>query len=128
MTRLAKDLRPLLEPRSVAVIGASQKGGRATGAVQNLLDLGFTGAIHPVNRNYDTVLGLRCYPSVGAIPTDVDLVAIGIPGAAALQELRAAHAKGVAPPSCSRAVLRKRASRARRCSRSLPRSPPRAAC
>jgi acyl-CoA synthetase (NDP forming) len=95
MTRLAKDLRPLLEPRSVAVIGASQKGGRATGAVQNLLDLGFTGAIHPVNRNYDTVLGLRCYPSVGAIPTDVDLVAIGIPGAAALQELRAAHAKGV---------------------------------
>jgi acetate---CoA ligase (ADP-forming) len=95
MTRPAKDLRPLLEPRSVAVIGASQKGGRATGAVQNLLDLGFAGAIHPVNPNYDTVLGLRCYPSVGAIPTDVDLVAIGIPGAAALQELRAAHDKGV---------------------------------
>jgi acetate---CoA ligase (ADP-forming) len=90
-----KDLRALLEPRSVAVIGASQKGGRATGAVQNLLDLGFTGAIHPVNPNYETVLGLVCYPNIGAIPTDVDLVAIGIPGAAALQELRAAHAKGV---------------------------------
>jgi acetate---CoA ligase (ADP-forming) len=90
-----KDLRALLEPRSVAVIGASQKGGRATGAVQNLLDLGFTGAIHPVNPNYQTVLGLVCYPNIGAIPTDVDLVAIGIPGAAALQELRAAHAKGV---------------------------------
>jgi acyl-CoA synthetase (NDP forming) len=90
-----KDLRALLEPRSVAVIGASQKGGRATGAVQNLLDLGFTGAIHPVNPNYQKVLGLVCYPSIGAIPTDVDLVAIGIPGAAALHELRAAHAKGV---------------------------------
>jgi len=90
-----RDLRALLEPRSIAVIGASQKGGRATGAVQNLLDLGFTGAIHPVNPNYETVLGLRCYPSIEAIPGAVDLVAIGIPGAAALQELRAAHRKGV---------------------------------
>ena len=75
-----KDLGALLAPRSIAVIGASQKGGRATGAVQNLLDLGFTGSIHPVNPNYDTVLGQRCYPSVEAIPGPVDLVAIGIPG------------------------------------------------
>lgn len=90
-----KDLRALLAPRSIAVIGASQKGGRATGAVQNLLDLGFTGAIHPVNPNYDTVLGLRCCPSVEAIPGPVDLVAVGIPGEQALQQLQAAHRKGV---------------------------------
>jgi acetyltransferase len=92
---LVKDLRALLEPRFVAVIGASQKGGRATGAVQNLLDLGFTGAIHPVNPHYDEVLGLRCYPSIAAVPGAVDLVATGIPGSAALQELRAARQKGV---------------------------------
>ena len=90
-----KDLGALLAPRSVAVIGASQKGGRATGAVQNLQDLGFTGAIHPVNPNYDTVLGLRCYPSVEAIPGPVDLIAVGIPGERALEQLRAAHRKGV---------------------------------
>jgi acetate---CoA ligase (ADP-forming) len=89
------DLRALLAPRSVAVIGASQKGGRATGAVQNLLDLGFRGAIHPVNPNYDNVLGLRCYASIEAIPGPVDLVAIGIPGEMALKELQAAHRKGV---------------------------------
>jgi acetate---CoA ligase (ADP-forming) len=90
-----KDLRALLAPRSVAVVGASQKGGRATGAVQNLLHLGFTGAIHPVNPNYDSVLGLRCYPSIEAIPGAVDLVVVGIPGERALAELRAAHRKGV---------------------------------
>ena len=90
-----KDLGALLAPRSIAVIGASQKGGRATGAVQNLLDLGFTGSIHPVNPNYDTVLGQRCYPSVEAIPGPVDLVAIGIPGEQALEQLRSAHRKGV---------------------------------
>jgi acetate---CoA ligase (ADP-forming) len=90
-----KDLAALLAPRSIAVIGASQKGGRATGAVQNLLDLGFPGAIHPVNPNYDSVLGRRCYPSVEAIPGPVDLVAIGIPGEQALEQLRAAHRKGV---------------------------------
>ena len=90
-----KDLGALVAPRSVAVVGASQKGGRATGAVQNLLDLGFTGAIHPVNPNYDTVLGQRCYPSVDAIPGPVDLVAIGIPGEQVLAQLRIAHKKGV---------------------------------
>ncbi len=90
-----KDLGALLAPRSIAVIGASQRGGRATGAVQNLLDLGFRGAIHPVNPNYETVLGQRCYPSIEAIPGPVDLVAIGIPGEQALEQLRAAHRKGV---------------------------------
>jgi acetate---CoA ligase (ADP-forming) len=89
------DLRALLEPRSIAVIGASPKGGRATGAVQNLLDLGFTGAIHPVNPNHATVLGLPCYPSIEAVPEPIDLVAVGIPATQALPVLRAAHGRGV---------------------------------
>ena len=55
----------------------------------------FRGAIHPVNPNYDNVLGLRCYASIEAIPGPVDLVAIGIPGEMALKELQAAHRKGV---------------------------------
>ena len=89
------DLRALLEPRSIAVIGASPKGGRATGAVQNLLDLGFTGAIHPVNPNHAAVLGLPCYPSIEAVPEPIDLVAVGIPATQALPVLRAAHGRGV---------------------------------
>ena len=89
------DLRPLLAPRSVAVIGASAQGGRATGAVRNLQELGFTGQIYPVNPKYDQVLGLPCYPSLAAIPGLVDLVCIGIPSEHVHAVLEEAHAKSV---------------------------------
>ena len=89
------DLNPLLNPRSIAVIGASAQGGRATGAVRNLQELGFTGAIYPVNPKYASVLGLTCYPSLEAIPGQVDLVCIGIPGEHVLPVLAEAQRKGV---------------------------------
>ncbi len=89
------DLNPLLNPRSIAVIGASAQGGRATGAVRNLQELGFTGAIYPVNPKYDKVLGLACYASLEAIPGPVDLVCIGIPSEQVISVLSEAHRKGV---------------------------------
>ena len=89
------DLDPLLNPRSIAVIGASAQGGRATGAVRNLQELGFTGAIYPVNPKYDKVLGLACYASLDAIPGPVDLVCIGIPSEHVIAVLSEAHRKGV---------------------------------
>jgi hypothetical protein len=51
------DLNPLFNPRFIAVIGAFAQGGRATGAVRNLQELGFTGAIYPVNPKYESVSG-----------------------------------------------------------------------
>lgn len=89
------DLKPLLDPRSIAVIGASAQGGRATGAVRNLQELGYTGAIYPVNPKYESVLGLPCYPSLEAIPGPVDLVCIGIPSEHVVSVLNEAHRKGV---------------------------------
>lgn len=89
------DLNPLLNPRFIAVIGASAQGGRATGAVRNLQELGFTGAIYPVNPKYESVLGLKCYPSLEAIPGPVDLVCIGIPSEHVVSALKEAHRKGV---------------------------------
>lgn len=89
------DLTPLLSPRSVAIIGASQKARRGTGAVRNLLELGFSGQIYPVNPKYESVLGLPCYPNLKAIPGPVDLVAIGIPGEHVIGALEEAHAKQV---------------------------------
>jgi acetate---CoA ligase (ADP-forming) len=91
----AMDLAPLLAPRSVAVVGASQQGGRATGAVRNLLELGFPGAIYPINPKYNTVLDLPCYPSLDAVPASIDLVAIGIPSEHVLEVLTQAYLKGV---------------------------------
>ena len=75
-------IEALLRPRSIAVVGATERlqyGGRL---VANLLASGYAGQIVPINPNRATVMGLPCYPSVAAAPCLVDLAAIVIPAAA----------------------------------------------
>jgi acyl-CoA synthetase (NDP forming) len=73
-------LHSLFNPRAVAVIGASSKelhiGNRV---IKNLLDFGFTGPIYPINPKADEIRGLKAYPSILDVPTDVDVVHIVIP-------------------------------------------------
>ncbi|MGH2631713.1 MAG: CoA-binding protein, partial [Actinomycetota bacterium] len=73
-------LEPMLEARSVAVVGASVKeGSLGRQMVVELRRGGFDGAILPVNPGYDEVLGLPCYPSVAEAPGDgVDLAILGV--------------------------------------------------
>ncbi len=84
-TRLAGDdaashpLYPLFYPRSVAVVGASPKGGYGLRVIDALTSFGFAGSIYPVNPNYDTIADLQAYPELGAIPEPVDAVAIAVP-------------------------------------------------
>ncbi|NCF21114.1 MAG: hypothetical protein GWP63_23065, partial [Haliea sp.] len=62
-------LHRLFEPESVALVGASEKQGSVgLQVLQNLLSADFQGEIYPVNRNYESLQGLECYPSVGDIP------------------------------------------------------------
>jgi acyl-CoA synthetase (NDP forming) len=63
-----KDLTPLLSPKTIAVIGASEKFGAGSLVIENLRTLGFEGTIVPVNPGYTEVLGLPCYPSLADIP------------------------------------------------------------
>lgn len=73
-------LSGLMNPRSVAVVGASNKTDGWSGmAVPVLRRLGFTGSIFPVNPKYDQLNELPCYPSVSAIPEPVDAVLIFVP-------------------------------------------------
>ena len=68
----------LFRPRSIAVIGASSDPRKVGYAVfRNLLP--FTGELYPVNPNRPEVLGRKSYPSVTAIPGDVDAVVIAVP-------------------------------------------------
>lgn len=68
------------EPRSVAVVGASESPRKAGHVIlQNLLRLGFPGRIHPVNPGTAHVLDLPCRPTVSAIGEPVDLVVAAIP-------------------------------------------------
>ena len=71
------DLRPILEPQSVAVIGASRQPGTVGYAVlSNLLMGQFTGIIYPVNPKAKSICGVRSYPSILEIPDPVDLAVI----------------------------------------------------
>ena len=71
-----KDLTGLFNPKSVAVIGASNQEGKIGYiVVDNLKKCGYPGEIYPVNTKADgEILGLKAYKSVLDIPGDVDLV------------------------------------------------------
>ncbi|MBT0722640.1 GNAT family N-acetyltransferase [Rosenbergiella collisarenosi] len=67
-------LEALLKPKSIAVIGASQKIGRAGNLLmKNLLAGGFSGAILPVNPHYAAVCGVMAYATISELPLVPDL-------------------------------------------------------
>jgi acetate---CoA ligase (ADP-forming) len=72
------DLTPLLSPRSIALIGASENSAWSRSLVQNLRELGYQGKLYPVNPKRAEVFGLPCYPSVIDIPGPVDAFIIAI--------------------------------------------------
>ncbi|MEY3740014.1 MAG: hypothetical protein RLZZ192_690, partial [Pseudomonadota bacterium] len=69
-SRIAK----LLNPASVAVIGASDDPTRIGGRpISYMRSQGYTGKIFPVNPNRETVQGLKAYPTVAALPETPDV-------------------------------------------------------
>jgi len=73
-------LRWLLKPQSIAVIGASRHPGTIGYLLlQCLTQSGFSGKVYPVNPNTDSLMSLKTYPSVLAIPGDVDMAVIAVP-------------------------------------------------
>jgi acyl-CoA synthetase (NDP forming) len=85
----------MLQARSVAVVGASERpdsfGWRMT--TEALRSPGFD-EVHLVNPARDTVLGHACVPSLGDVPDLVDLVLLGVPDKALLDQVRLASARG----------------------------------
>ena len=70
-------LTPLFEPRSVAIIGATERENSLGNVlVRNMLEAGFKGKLFAVNPKYDQVFGVPCYKSVEDIPQRLDLVVI----------------------------------------------------
>ena len=70
-------LDPLFLPKSVAVVGASERPGSVGRSVLwNLLSSPFGGTVFPVNSKRSNVLGIKAYPSVSALPEKVDLVVV----------------------------------------------------
>ncbi len=76
-------LRPLLEPRAVAVVGASRRAGSIGRRVLNaVVAAGFNGAIYPVNPEAGEIAGLKAYASARDLPSGVDLAVIAVPAPA----------------------------------------------
>jgi acetate---CoA ligase (ADP-forming) len=89
-------MRAFLEPRSVAVIGASRRRGTVAGELfHNLLAGGFEGPVYPVNPNAPVVQSVVAYPSVTEVPGPVDLAVLAVPAAAVVAAARQCAAKGV---------------------------------
>lgn len=83
MSASRPDLRALLAPRSIAVIGASTEPNKVGGMpIRLLLRHGYTGAIYPVHRTAPEIQGQRAYASLDAIGAPVDLVLVAVPASA----------------------------------------------
>lgn len=73
-------LNAIFEPRSVAVIGATEKAGSVGRTLLwNLVSHPFGGMIFPVHPKHESVLGIKAYPNVAAVPRPIDLAVIATP-------------------------------------------------
>lgn len=89
-------LRAFLKPRSVAVIGASQRQGSIGNKLfRNLLYQGFAGVVYPVNPNSEAVASVKTYPSVLDIAGEVDLAVVIVPAEAVYTVVQQCGRKGV---------------------------------
>jgi acyl-CoA synthetase (NDP forming) len=90
------DLRPLLSPDSIAIIGASADTDTLRGRLTHaLIGHGYDGRVYPVTRSQSEVLGMRAYPSITAVPEPVDLAVILVPATHVVETLEQCGGQGV---------------------------------
>ncbi|MGB3867221.1 MAG: acetate--CoA ligase family protein [Xanthobacteraceae bacterium] len=72
-------LNAIFDPKAIAFVGAStSKDKLGFQLIQTLVDFGFTGTIYPVHPTAPEIYGLKAYPSVAAIPGEVDRAYIAV--------------------------------------------------
>jgi acetate---CoA ligase (ADP-forming) len=88
-------MHTLLAPKAIAVVGASQRGGRGANVIANLQGCGFAGDIFAVNPRYQDVLGAKCFASVRELPGSVECLVVAVAADAACDVLEEAHAHSI---------------------------------
>ena len=72
-------MRRIMNPRAVAVIGASDGEGKIGNSVmKNIINGGYAGALYPINPRADEILGKKCFKSVKDIPEEVDVAIFAV--------------------------------------------------
>ena len=90
-------MRRIMQPNSVAVIGASAEAGKIGNSVMiNLIDGGYEGEIYPINPKASEILGRKCYKGISEIPGEVDIAVFAIPAKFVTGVLKEVGDKGVA--------------------------------
>ncbi len=90
------ELRPLFYPKSIAVIGASEKPGSLGRAIMsNLLSIGYRGKIYPVNIKGEKCFGLPMYKSILDVDGPIDLAVIVVPASVVPNVMTECAKKGV---------------------------------
>jgi acetate---CoA ligase (ADP-forming) len=93
-----RNVRSLMRPRSVAVIGASAEPTRIGGIIVGVLQrYKFPGRVFLVNPKYEEIRGFRCYPSLADIPADaeIDVAIVYLSTGQVNDVVRACGARGV---------------------------------
>jgi acyl-CoA synthetase (NDP forming) len=88
-----RSIHKMLNPRSIAVVGASPKGGYGGRLLDAVLKSKDRVRIYPVNPNYDEISGAKCYRSISELPEAPDLVGIVVPYDKVLPVMKECHAK-----------------------------------
>src|SRR5437764_3888073 len=88
-------LDALFRPKSIAVIGASEKPTIGRRLIVSLDRIGFTGPVFPINPNYSTVLGRTCYPSISDTPEAPDVAVFCLGHRLVLDAFTAAAERGI---------------------------------
>ncbi len=82
--------------KSVALIGASPEPGKVGNSVlESLVKHDYKGKVYPINPKAEEILGIKCYPSVDAIPEPVDLVVVCVDLSVTPPVLEACAKKGI---------------------------------
>ncbi len=96
VSQIAQSLKPLFDPESIAIIGASNDvmkfGGRP---IRYMMEAGFKGRIFPVNPKGGEIQGLTAYEDVRLIPAPVDMAVVSVPAAGVVAQIEACAEAGV---------------------------------
>ncbi len=75
-----KRLDPIFDPKTIAVIGATNKEGHVGySLINNLIASGYEGVVYPVNPKRKSIIGVKAYSSISDIPDKIDLAIIATP-------------------------------------------------
>jgi acyl-CoA synthetase (NDP forming) len=87
-------LEAVLRPRSIAILGASERPSIGRALMESATTLGYAGRIYPINPKYTDLLGRPCYPSMRELPEKPDVVALCVSYTRIVESFRTVADKG----------------------------------